>query len=37
MIEITPDGKILKPQKLLFEEDLLRFIGRHLFQSHPTG
>jgi acetyl esterase/lipase len=31
MIEITPDGKILKPQKLLFEEDLLRFIGRHLF------
>lgn len=37
MIEITPDGKILKPQKLLFEEDLLRFMNRHLFQSHPTG
>jgi acetyl esterase/lipase len=34
MIEITPDGKILKPQKLLFEEDLLRFMKRHLFQSN---
>ncbi|MEI6425192.1 MAG: hypothetical protein WCP55_23485 [Lentisphaerota bacterium] len=31
MIEVGPNGKVLEPYKLLFEEDVLRFMNRILF------
>ena len=30
MVEVGPNGKVLEPYKLLFEEDVLRFMNRTL-------